>query len=100
MIFFAHNVIPHNHVCDSFESCKYPAQNSTKADREHSDGQICRLSNFLFHTLSPEVFLTCSDREINFIPDLSCGEIYIDSDQYNNSDHLIGISSLRAPPSA
>jgi hypothetical protein len=98
LTFFAHNVIPHNHANENYETNRNLVHNSAKADREHSEEQVCHLSNFLFHTLSPEVLLACSDRDINFIPDLYCAEFYIDNDHSNNSDHLRGISYLRAPP--
>lgn len=95
---FAHNVIPHNHVCDNLATCNQLLHNSAKVDREHSEEKVCHLSNLLFHTLNPDVFLAGPARDINFIPDLLCDGFYIDNDHFNNSDHLNGISLLRAPP--
>jgi hypothetical protein len=95
---FAHNVIPHNHFCENPVPCKQLVHNSAKADREHSDEKVCHLSNLLFHTLNPDVFLAVFTRDVNFIPDLRCAGIYIDNDHSNISDHLNGVSLLRAPP--
>jgi hypothetical protein len=96
---FAHNVIPHNHLYDNSVTCMHFAGDLTKADKAHSDEQSCNLSNLLYHTLNPDVFLAGTTRDINFIPDLRCAGVYIDNDHSNNSDHLNGISLLRAPPS-
>jgi len=95
---FAHNVLPHNHVYDSPGTCMHPVSDFTEADKAHSDEQACNLSNLLFHTLNPDVFLAGSTRDINFFPDLGSIGFYIDNDHSNNSDHLNGISFLRAPP--
>jgi hypothetical protein len=96
---FAHNVIPHNHFCENLGTCDQLVHNSAKADREHSEEKVCNLSNLLFHTLNPDIFLAGSTRGISFIPDLHCAGIYVDNDHSNNSDHLNGNSLLRAPPS-
>ena len=108
MTFFAHNVIPHNHVYENFETCNKLVHSSfsctadedlsAKATREHAHDEVCHLSNFLFHNLSPEVFLSNSCRDIDFSPESASAEIFIDSDNSFNSDQLKGTSFLRAPP--
>jgi len=107
-IFFAHNVIPHNHAYENFEACRHLVHDtfsctseedrSAKASNENSHEEVCHLSNILFHNLSPEVFLSHSCRDIHFNPESAVAEVFIDSDNLFNSDHLKGTFFLRAPP--
>jgi len=108
MSFFVHTVIPHNHIHDDFAGCKQLLHHSVSctseegipynAGKEHTDENVCHLSNFLFHSLNTDFFLVCSTKSVNIIPDSPGTDICISNENLFISELLKGTSFLRAPP--
>jgi hypothetical protein len=107
-VIFAHSVIPHNHIDESFQGCKGPVHNLfsfspveerlLRLDNAHSDLRTCNLLNSFFHTFNPEIFLAYSFRDTGFTPSCPGSSIITDNDYSYFSDHLKGTDLLRAPP--
>jgi len=105
---FVHNVIPHHHIdnnCESFGhlahnpvSCTDDTGHAARADNEHQDEHVCSLSNLLFHSLNPEIFLSCSGINPDFNPDLPVSVFYIGFNKFISSAGTGGTCLLRAPP--
>jgi len=108
MALFVHNVIPHHHIDDNREffghlshnhaCCSNNHSHPIKVSSEHHDEHVCNLSNLLFHSLNPEIFLSCSGINPDFNPDLPVSEIFINQNKYFSSAGTGGTCLLRAPP--
>ncbi len=108
VVIFAHSIIPHNHNYENYSACTENTHGITsnpsdsgktiKFENEHFELSACNFSNILFHTFSPDAFLACSFRNINFNPANVATKIFQDIDQFYISDHLKSTVLLRAPP--
>lgn len=114
VVIFTHNIIPHNHVPDSFEGC-HELVHDVKACTSNIDIdsdthyqyisqpeeiKLCHFSNILFGQLGQDNVLFSTTREYNIIPAIIIGSVLVSKSELFLFRPFYGSSSLRAPPVA
>ncbi len=108
---FAHSAIPHNHVSNDIHQCKYllhtepscPAENHGSelpelTENKHDDGHVCHLSDLLYITPSPEIFIDHLGEKYECRPPSSYSETCFDRKELFVSSQVGESFFLRAPP--
>jgi hypothetical protein len=110
LMIFMHNVIPHNHLEESFTGC-HELFHHTSPDGNNSDlslklnggpvdVNVCHISNLLFHSFSPDNLIIHSFKDINAGLVCMTDRILICTEPSFFSNHCQGTVFLRAPPAA
>jgi len=110
LIIFAHSVIPHNHLLDSFkghyapfhefaegaDNCNMPSN----FERQPEETKVCHFSNFLFKQFNQDNVLISATSEAHFYYAGLSVSIHINRTEPFLIRPYYGSSSLRAPPAA
>lgn len=110
LMIFMHNVIPHKHLEESAAGCHelfhHTSPNGNNSDlglkliNEPVDVNVCHISNFLFHSFSPDNLIVHLFKDINADLVFMTDRIPNCTEPFFFSYHCQSTISLRAPPSA